>query len=670
MKRIFLLSLILVLYSRIFTQNYIWPTDASNLLSSTFGEFREGRFHTGIDIKTWGRTGYKVFAADSGYVWKITVSPFGYGRAIYLKLHDGRIAVYAHLERFADKLENIAKKEQIEQKSFRIVKYFKENSIRVKKGEFIAYTGKSGSGPPHLHFELRDSEAIPVNPLNFNFDFIDLKPPIAEKICFYPIGEQSFVNGDFIPKVYPLTYVKTGNYRLENDINIYGNIGIGISTYDYNGRTGNKFSPYEIKLEVDGKKNFSVKYDKLNYFKNSRIYLSRDYMRIREGDIYYHKLYKELGNDLNIYSPNKIYSGVIFAREILNNGIGGGVHKFKIYISDFKGNTTVVEGNIKVEDGNESVQKVFSNSVNDQLSEFDENIEITEKLYDSFLRLEISGFSENSEFPRIIINDNETVPLYKVSDNILAAKIDFIDDREQINIKIIQGEKIIKKIEYDLIKVSIFGSKITSDDECLCLDIDKGSVYKSFWIKIDTVNIEEKRDLRVSKVYRISPLAIPLKDKIKVKIKYDRSVQNPAKLGIYYFDKEKGKWKYSSVGVDTLKRYVEGEIFEFSEIAILKDLDPPEIYDIYPKNGQKMYNQNPLLKATIEDKLSGIGYDCKTEIFLDREYVVAEFDPEADKLFYRVEKRLAPGKHTVKFVVEDNIGNIAEKNIDFEVVDK
>ncbi|HDL17610.1 MAG TPA: hypothetical protein ENH29_00985 [Bacteroidetes bacterium] len=64
-------------------QNYLWPTDAGHNLTSSFAEFWSGHFHAGIDIKTWGREGYKVFATRSGYVWKVRISPFGYGRVIY-----------------------------------------------------------------------------------------------------------------------------------------------------------------------------------------------------------------------------------------------------------------------------------------------------------------------------------------------------------------------------------------------------------------------------------------------------------------------------------------------------------------------------------------------------------------------------------------------------------
>ena len=87
------------------SQNYLWPTNASTYMSSTFCEFREGHYHSAIDIKTWLNEGYPVYAIEDGYIERIRVSPFGYGKVLYLRLKDGKSAVYAHLQRFIPKID-------------------------------------------------------------------------------------------------------------------------------------------------------------------------------------------------------------------------------------------------------------------------------------------------------------------------------------------------------------------------------------------------------------------------------------------------------------------------------------------------------------------------------------------------------------------------------------
>ena len=46
-----------------------WPLDLKPAaLTSTFGETRSSSFHAGVDLKTWGKTGYPVYAVADGWV--------------------------------------------------------------------------------------------------------------------------------------------------------------------------------------------------------------------------------------------------------------------------------------------------------------------------------------------------------------------------------------------------------------------------------------------------------------------------------------------------------------------------------------------------------------------------------------------------------------------------
>ena len=114
-----ILFILLFLYS-LKAQNYIWPTTASTYMSSSFCEFREGHYHSAIDIKTWLKEGYPCYAIDDGYIERIRISPFGYGKVIYLRLEDGNSAVYAHLQKFSEKIEKLIRKMQLNNQKYRI----------------------------------------------------------------------------------------------------------------------------------------------------------------------------------------------------------------------------------------------------------------------------------------------------------------------------------------------------------------------------------------------------------------------------------------------------------------------------------------------------------------------------------------------------------------------
>ena len=61
------------------------PIDAPFDLSGTFGEYRS-RFHTGIDFKSRGVLNQKIFSIEEGYISRIEVNNYGYGKVIYLSL--------------------------------------------------------------------------------------------------------------------------------------------------------------------------------------------------------------------------------------------------------------------------------------------------------------------------------------------------------------------------------------------------------------------------------------------------------------------------------------------------------------------------------------------------------------------------------------------------------
>ena len=155
-----LLIITLLSNSFVFGQEYQAPLNFRLLLSGTFGELRGNHFHAGIDIKTEGVEGQKVYAIEDGYVSRIKVSTWGYGKVIYIRHPStGHTSVYAHLQKFSAKIENIVKKEHYKKERFEINFFPNKEAIKISKGEIIALSGNSGgSSGAHLHFEIRNTK--------------------------------------------------------------------------------------------------------------------------------------------------------------------------------------------------------------------------------------------------------------------------------------------------------------------------------------------------------------------------------------------------------------------------------------------------------------------------------------------------------------------------------
>jgi len=352
----FLLLVIMVFYSNnpIFAQEYLWPTDASHYLTSSFAEYRPGHFHAGIDIKTWGREGYKVIAVRDGYISRIRVSPFGYGKAIYQRLDTGEIAVYAHLSRFNNKLEKFVKQEQQKRGAYSFSKYLKPDQFPVKKGEVIAYTGSSGIGYPHLHFELRDANNRPFNPFLNGFRIKDTIPPTINEISITPLNASSRVNGDVVPLILRPDQSKVGYFQIKDMPLLSGNIGFAVKCQDRANGVNNRFAVHKLKFYVDNKFLYSAIYNKFSYGKTHLINFDRDFRLRKRGKGLFQNLYKIRFNNLPFYKPQGEEVGILHCDPELTDSVnmknifGKGKHWYRGEISDFWGNTAIIEGGFLV----------------------------------------------------------------------------------------------------------------------------------------------------------------------------------------------------------------------------------------------------------------------------------------------------------------------------------
>ena len=191
MKRILLLITSLLFVQISSAQEFIFPMDQSRFsgLSGNYGELRGNHFHCGLDLKTGGRTGAKVYAAANGYISKISVGAYGFGNAVTINHPSGCQTVYGHLASFAPKLQKLLRERQYKTSIWEQDILFSPKQYPVKAGDLIAYSGNSGSsGGPHLHFEVRNREGEPVNLAytdNFKDIIKDTQKPLINKVLFF-----------------------------------------------------------------------------------------------------------------------------------------------------------------------------------------------------------------------------------------------------------------------------------------------------------------------------------------------------------------------------------------------------------------------------------------------------------------------------------------------------
>lgn len=292
------------------------PVKIPMLLSANFGELRNNHFHSGIDIKIQGRVGVPLYSFDDGYISRISVSPTGYGNALYIT-HPatGYTTVYGHMDEFFDEATDYLRAYQYENETFRADLYLPENKINVSKGQYIGTGGNTGSSfGPHLHFEIRDTKTEePLNPLPFFRSYLtDNTSPRVQEIMVLPCDEQGMVNGSVGKRIFPLVSTKkTPKKHISGEITAWGKIGVAVKAYDYMDKVSNIFGPYIIILNIDGKKVFESRMDKFSFDETRYLNSFVDYASWRKNNAFFMKSYIEPGNNLQIYTANTINRGYI-----------------------------------------------------------------------------------------------------------------------------------------------------------------------------------------------------------------------------------------------------------------------------------------------------------------------------------------------------------------------
>ncbi|WP_159947817.1 M23 family metallopeptidase [Polaribacter septentrionalilitoris] len=394
MKRLFLVFILFLGFKGIcqekYPKNYFRnPLNIPIVLAGTFGELRSNHFHSGIDIKTQGKEGFKIYAAADGYVSRIKVAQFGFGKALYINHPNGYTTVYAHLSKYAKDIQEYVKAIQYKKESYATGNlFFKEAKFPVKKGQLIAYSGDTGSsGGPHLHYEIRDTKSEHViNPLFFGLKVADAKPPVFQSIKVYPLNNSSRVNHQNRDFIIPIKNIAKGKYVADR-ISASGSIGFGISTFDRLNLAPNKNGIYSLEMLVNGKRFYYHDVETFSFSESKFINLHIDYQHYKKYRRRYQKTYKETQNKLSTY------------HDLINNGKinvkNGFTYSVEIIAKDFAGNTT----SIKIPVSGKKSNSIFSKPKDST------NFKIIAKNFNKFKQKNVSiAFPKNTFYNDVYLD--------------------------------------------------------------------------------------------------------------------------------------------------------------------------------------------------------------------------------------------------------------------------
>lgn len=609
--------------------DYLWPISSGEYLSSTFAETRSAHFHSALDIKTWGRKGYEVYATRDGIIHRIAIGPTGYGKVIYLKHDDGSYSVYAHLLRFEKSIQQLADSLRFQDYSFEIDRNLEHLNIEVKQGEVIALSGASGIGPPHLHFELRTPDHRPFNPLLTNLRVKDTIAPKFSNISVEPLSITSTIEGS--NRIYTKRARKKNNNYTFGTIDVSGPVGLGVDVFDQANEVYNAYAVYELKMYVDGELLFHSKVDSFSYHESNQMFVDRVYPILKESRSGFQRLYVADGNTLPFYK-NIGDSGRLNLPE--------GTYEVKIVANDFFGNTGEANLQLRVKPESENLKKAT----------------LVASKKDTSLNIENWTWFES--WVNIPQSDLSSLTIAELGDNEAL--------KSQTNFKNRNGARVKLNPARDIF------FRTSANDHFIARQVVPGSFSivpsttdKSFAAFqentfYDTLSV----GLRVQKFktdsmhVNVFPSSQPVKNDFKLAVEIDSLQMDLPNLGLYQFDKRKDKLSY--IPSSRRDNYLMANPEELGTFYVLRDSTAPEINN--PRLVKRTDGQW-LAYVTVTDNLSGIDYKRNT-FYVNNTRGIAEYEPEDDRLvYYHPDFEPASGNE-LRIIVYDNEGNQSKRTFE------
>ncbi|NIT60496.1 MAG: peptidoglycan DD-metalloendopeptidase family protein [Aliifodinibius sp.] len=601
---------------------YLWPTEASHYLSSTFGETRAAHFHAALDIKTWGRKGYEVYATRDGIVDRVAIGPRGYGKVIYLKHNDDSYSIYAHLLSFNNELQQLADSVRFaENYQFEIEKFWGWRNIKVEQGDLIGYSGASGIGPPHLHFELRTPTNKPFNPLLTNLSVKDNIPPQIRGLSIEPLSFRSTIEGN--NAIYTKrAKVSNGTYSF-GTITINGPVGLGVNAFDQSNNVHNTYAVYELNLKVNGKQLFSSKVDSFSYNETHQMFIDRVYPLLKDTDKGFQRLFVADGNSLPFYNING-QNGAL--------NLPSGTHNVTITAKDYYGNSSTAELTLKVSDTSPQQENRSFTNRNSTLR----NISPEHwKWFSDWVTIPYNQY----EYTTIdLANKNQLIEHANgISVNLTGQKYRFVHTPESGPLQLYRitpnSTSFISATDQN--HFAVFPDQTFTDTVSVGMSVDS---YNKDSLTVDII-----------------PNAYPVNEEFSFYTARNSALIDTSKLSFYNFDQEDEDWEL--IPTRFTNSHIIGKAKTMGHFSLMRDLTAPKISNPYIRQHA---DDKWVIYIDAIDKLSGIDYS-RSKIYVNNNQGIAEFEPENDRFVYYHPNFIPTPSMNVKVIAYDKMGNKAEQ---------
>ncbi|WP_185288743.1 M23 family metallopeptidase [Chryseobacterium lactis] len=423
-----------------YPQNYFRnPLNVPMQLAANFGAVRANHFHMGLDLRTNSQENLPVVAAADGYVSRIKVERYGFGNAVYITHPNGYTTVYAHLNKYFDKLDEYVRERQYKDEKWEQDITFQPEQFPVTKGQLIALSGNTGgSAGPHLHFEIRDTKTEEcINPLFFGFNIPDNVAPVISGLYWY---DRRF--STYQPGANGIAVKKAGNTYTADVVRVNSPmISFGIKAVD-KANQGFNLGIYQAELLMDGKLIYGFSIDKVSYDDTRNLNGCIDYTKFSRDKMSIQHLSVLPGMKLQNYSvPN--LTGIINLQD-------EDIHNIEIILKDVKGNISRL------------VTKVQLAKTTDKVSATDKTVMPNEGKTIAVENAEIS-FSKNAVYDAVNFNAYEKPDTdANAASNAIVLNSPYIPVHDDYTLRIKPNRKLTNEEKNKAVIILDYGSDRTS----------------------------------------------------------------------------------------------------------------------------------------------------------------------------------------------------------------
>ncbi|TAE19978.1 MAG: M23 family metallopeptidase [Bacteroidetes bacterium] len=597
-------------------QSYTFPVNPNQTayLTGNMGEIRAGHFHMGLDILANPNT--PVYASADGYISKIRISSYGYGKIIHLT-HPAtkHQTVYAHLNGFAPKFAEYMRQKQYADEKFDIEVLPAANELPVKKGEHIAYIGNTGASQgAHLHYEIRTLDDVALNPSEFGFKELpkDGTPPVIKRLAMVTLGQKSLLNGIWGRMEFSPTAVGKGVYQAQ-DVLAYGEVGLEVFVNDMMDNANNTYGINRLEMWVNDKKTFGFQLSKIAHEHNRCMNLHVDYETIKQRNQGFQKCYFAEGNRLKGVYDLKQGNGNIKVAD-------GKTYKVKVLLYDVAGNKTTLTFQIV---GKKPSKATFNANKN----KFKKPV-LKYKFQENLLVLEAYNLGQGGEQAQFVFNGIvENVPLTSMQGN----KAVFVWDLRKGLPDFARVGGVKRGFHF---RKTILPNRNTQfKDKRLKIDFARNPLYDTLYLEANAWN---------DKITIGNPL-MPLLESIVVSYQVPTVPSNKQKMGVYYlgYDYQDSWWEGNTLFFRT--RYL-------GNFQLRSDTEAPKVR-VLRKNVQQV-----VLQA--RDNLSGLS---EHKAWLNGKFILLDFEYKGGYLTTEPLRPNTPMKGTLEVWTKDKAGNEARE---------